>query len=58
MLEEALAAVDDADHPLLTMAIDGATPADMAEALQTTPERVAQRVRRMISQLRVAAPTN
>ena len=58
MLEEALTAVDSADQPLLTMTIDGATPAEMAETLKTTPDRVAQRIRKMISQLRVAAPTS
>ena len=58
MLEESLAAVDSDDQPLLTMAVDGATPAEMAQVLQTTPERIAQRIRKMISQLRVAAPTS
>lgn len=58
MREEAAGRTDAEDGPLLSMALDGATPAEIAEVLHSTPEDVIHRMRKMISQLRVEAPTS
>jgi DNA-binding NarL/FixJ family response regulator len=56
LLAEAHERLDDADLPILGMALDGTSEADMASTLGLTPEEVARRIDRMIAALKVEVP--
>lgn len=56
MLERAATRVGVDDAPVLAMAVDGCSPAEIAEALRTEPDDVRRRLVRMVGRLRVEAP--
>jgi DNA-binding NarL/FixJ family response regulator len=58
MLEQASERVDPQDLPVLSMLVDGATPADVAAAMRIEGEEVSRRIDRLLSRLRVDVPAS
>lgn len=56
LLEAARARLDDEDLPVLMMALDGTTEAEIGRTIGATPEETAHRLDRMISRLKVEVP--
>ncbi len=57
ILRETLAQLDDADRPVVGMLLDGATDADIAQALRLEPSDVEHATRRILARLRAQVPT-
>jgi len=56
LLDGAQTRLDDEDIPVLMMALDGTSEAEIAKTLGSTPDDMAHRLDRMISRLKVEVP--
>jgi len=57
LLDAAHARLDDEDVPVLMMALDGTSEAELARTVGSTPEEMAHRLDRMIARLKVEVPS-